>query len=217
MKYAAFFDLDHTLISINSGEALLHRAYRNGVLSTRNLIHAYILALLYKAHILDPLTLIERFGGWLAQSKVSDIENLCRELVEKELTPALRPQMIREIKFHREQGAEVVMLSSAIYPVANLLSAYLEMHAVICSELEVLDQRYTGRPVGRFCFREEKLIRMKQYLQRNQYTLENSYYYADSMDDLPVLQSVGHPVCVHPDRGLKKTARDHHWPVLAGK
>jgi HAD superfamily hydrolase (TIGR01490 family) len=213
MRYVSFFDLDNTILKTNSGEALLRRAYKNGLLSTWKLIIAYYLAILYKLNLIDPSRIIEKLIGWLAKSPVDAFETLCKELVEKDLIPAIRPEIINEIKMHREQGANLVILSSAIASVCFRLAKHLEMHSVICSELEVVNQQYTGRPIGRFCFRDEKLNRMNQYLQNNNYAIEDSYYYADSIDDLPVLKLVGHPVCVNPDKNLEKIARELKWVI----
>ena len=87
------------------------------------------------------------------------------------------------------------------------------MHTVICSEPELVNQHYSGRPETGFCFRDEKLNRMNQYLQLNHFTLHDAWYYADSIDDLPVLQSVGHAICVNPDKQLEKIARKQNWVI----
>jgi HAD superfamily hydrolase (TIGR01490 family) len=217
MSYAVFFDVDHTILKINSGEALLRRAYKNRLLSLRKLIHAYYLALLYRLKIIDPLTVIEKLYSWLTRSSVEAVETLCAEIVEKDLIPAIRPEIINEIKMHREQGADLVILSSAIASICFRLAKHLEMHSVICTELEIVNQQYTGQTTGRFCFRDEKLDRMNRYLNAHHYTGEDSYYYGDSIDDVKVLQAVGHPVCVNPDKRLKKTARVNHWIIQPWK
>ena len=113
MSYAAFFDLDHTILKINSGEALLRRAYKNGLLSTGKLIQVYCLFVLYKAHLLDPLTIIEKISAWLTESTVEQIEMLCNEIVVKDLIPAVRPEIISRINMHKAEGAQVVMLGTS--------------------------------------------------------------------------------------------------------
>jgi HAD superfamily hydrolase (TIGR01490 family) len=213
MGYAAFFDLDHTILKINSGEAFLRRAYKNGLLSSRKLIHAYYLAVLYKFNAKDPSVIIEKLNSWLANVPVYEIEALCNEIVEKDLIPAIRPEIIKEIRMHKEQGADLVILSSTIAPIGVRLAKHLDIRSVICSEMEVVNQQYTGRPIGRFCFRDEKLRRLNQYLHANNYTPEGAYYYADSIDDLPVLKAVGHAVCVNPDKSLEKIAREYNWVI----
>ncbi len=216
MSYAAFFDLDHTILKINSGEALLRRAYKNGLLSTGKLIQVYCLFVLYKAHLLDPLTIIEKISAWLTESTVEQIEMLCNEIVVKDLIPAVRPEIISRINMHKAEGAQVVILSSAIASICTPMAQHLGMDSAISSELEIVNRQYTGRTVNGFCFRDEKLNRMNQYLQANNFSLENSWYYGDSTDDLPVLKSVGHAVCVAPGKRLKKIAGENRWMVLEG-
>jgi HAD superfamily hydrolase (TIGR01490 family) len=114
---------------------------------------------------------------------------------------------------HRENGANLVILSSALTAICSPVAKHLEMHSVICSELEIENQHFTGKPMGKFCLKDEKLLRMNQYLLANNYTNEDSYYYGDSIDDLPVLSSVGHPVCVNPDSRLKKIAIERNWAI----
>lgn len=213
MRYVAFFDLDNTILNINSGEALLRRAYKNGILSTRKLINTYYLSILYKVNLIDSLEIIEKLAAWLAESAVNDIESLSNEIVEKDLIPAIRSQIITEMQIHKEQGAQLVILSSALASICFPLAKHLGMNAVICSELEIVNQHYTGRTKAGFCIKNEKLNRMNQYLLANRYSQEDSFYYADSIDDLPVLDSVGHAVCVNPDKRLEKIARECGWVI----
>jgi putative phosphoserine phosphatase/1-acylglycerol-3-phosphate O-acyltransferase len=213
MTYVAFFDLDHTILKINSGEALLRRAYKNGQLSTWKLIHAYYLAISHKLKLIDSSAIIKTLGTWLAKASVDDIEKLCNEIAEKDLIPAIRPEIINEIRMHRDKGANLVILSSALTTICSPVAKHLEMHSVICSELEVLNFRYTGQSIGKFCLKDEKLHRMNQYLLSNNYSSKDCYYYGDSIDDLPVLSSVGYPVCVNPDSRLKKIALERNWSI----
>jgi HAD superfamily hydrolase (TIGR01490 family) len=213
MSYYAFFDIDHTILRINSGAMLIRNAHKKGILSNRKLITAYFLNLLYRAKIVDPARIIEKIASWLADYPVPDMESLCLEMLEQELIPAIRPQIRTEIKQHQAQGAHLVILSSAIAPICTPLAKYLAIPTVICTELEAVHQHYTGLPKGTFCYREEKRNRMIQFLEANNSTLKDSYYYGDSMDDVSVLQSVGHPVCVNPDKNLTKLAREHNWEI----
>ena len=212
-KYTAFFDLDHTILNINSGEALLKEAYKKRLLSFRKLVIAYGMALLYKLRMLEPLKILTKLADLIASVPVHEFETLCREIAEKNLIPAIRSGIIKEIDYHREQGADLVILSSAILSLCSPVAEYLKMDSVICSEMEELDGHYTGRPLGKFCFREEKLNRLDEFLQSSDHTREDSYYYGDSLDDIPVLEAVGNPVCVNPGRMLRKVAREYGWKV----
>jgi phosphoserine phosphatase len=87
------------------------------------------------------------------------------------------------------------------------------MDGVICTELEVRKGLLTGKPVGKYCFRDEKLLRLKEYCEERNYPLGNVAYYADSIDDLPALEVVGHPVCIAPDKKLTKIAQQRGWQI----
>ena len=107
-----------------------------------------------------------------------------------------------------------MILSSGLYPICQEMSLSLGMDDIICSSLEVKDGYLTGRPLGRICFGQEKVVRLNEYCKNNNINPIQSWYYGDSISDLPVLSSVGIPVCVNPDKRLKKAARKRGWKVL---
>jgi len=87
------------------------------------------------------------------------------------------------------------------------------MNSSICSRLEVMDGKFTGRPVGRFCFGNEKVYRLNRFCESRNYTLSDAYYYADSISDYDALNKIGHPVCVSPDKKLAAKAKQKGWIV----
>jgi HAD superfamily phosphoserine phosphatase-like hydrolase len=156
-KEIAFFDIDKTIIKINSGEALIRQAYRKGVMSTLGIMKAIYTGLQYKYSMTDTRKLIQKMGRWLAGLNEEKFNKISNEIFKKDLIPNIRPAIIKEINELKANGTEVVILSSAVSSVCIPLGKHLNMDAVICTELEVEDGKYTGRPVGRFCFRDEKL------------------------------------------------------------
>lgn len=152
-------------------------------------------------------------GSWLKGLSEDKFAKISNEIFKKDLLPNIRPNIIKEINKLKKEGTEVVILSSAISSVCVPLGRHLNMDAVICTELEVEEGKYTGRPVGKFCFRDEKLIRLKEFCQRRNFNLNNAAYYADAIDDLPALEAVGFPVCVSPDKKLGKIAAERGWIV----
>lgn len=209
----AFFDIDKTIIRINSGEALIRHAYHKGVMSTLGVLKAIYTGIQYKYSMKDTHKLIHRMSGWLAGLSEDKFNKISNEILQKDLLPNIRPNIVKEIEFLKNEGTEVVILSSAISSVCIPLGKHLNMDAVICTELEVEAGKFTGRPVGKFCFRDEKLVRLKEFCEQRNFKLENAAYYADSIDDLPALQQVGFPVCVSPDKKLAKIALERGWLV----
>jgi len=209
----AFFDIDKTIIRINSGEALIRQAYRKGVMSTYGIMKAIYTGIQFKYSMKDTHKLILRMSSWLGGLSEEKFNKISNEILKKDLLPNIRPKIIKEIDLLKKKGTEVVILSSAVSSVCIPLGKHLNMDAVICTELEVEDGKFTGHPVGKFCFRDEKLIRLKEFCEKRNFKLENAAYYADSIDDLPALQQVGFPVCVSPDKKLNKIALEKGWVI----
>ena len=213
-SYIAFFDLDRTVISKNSGSLLLWQAYKNRVMSTGNLINAIFQSYLYKFNLRDTNLIILKLGSWGKGLRQEIIDELSKEVVDKYLKGSIRPEIIKEIGFHKENNAATVILSSAISSICEPIGRYIGVDDIICTSLEISDGILTGAPVGKFCFGDEKRIRLLSYCEQNHFNPAEAWYYADSISDLPVLEVVGHPVCVTPDKKLTRIARERGWKIF---
>lgn len=213
-RYVAFFDLDKTILSINSGSVLVREAYKRGLMSTSDLLNAIYLSLLYKFQLRDTTLIISGMGRWLKGLTVDEVNVLSEHVVNKHLIDAIRPEIYSEIKFHKENNAEVVILSSVIIQICRPLASYIGMDNFICTAMEVADGVFTGSAENKFCFEDEKRVRLKQYCEDRDYKLSEAFYYGDSISDFPALEVVGHPVCVEPDRKLSRIARERGWRVF---
>jgi len=213
-SYAAFFDLDKTLLSINSGSVLVREAYRRGLMSTSDLLNAIYLSWLYKFNLRDTSIIVSGMGRWLKGMTLDDMEALSEHVVNKHLVEAIRPEIFNEIRFHRENNAEVVILSSAIVQICKTIGSYIGADNIVCTVMEVADGVFTGLPEKNFCFEDEKRIRLIQYCEMRNYNLSEAFYYGDSISDLSALQVVGHPVCVQPDNRLSRISHAKGWRIL---
>lgn len=214
MDHYVFFDLDKTILSINSGKILFKTAYKRGILSTRKMGITYGLELLNRLNLVDPLKVIRKFPPWLAGTSEIEFTKLCREIVDNLIKENLRPQIEEEINFHRNNGVMVGMLSATVSHICEPIAEHLVLDHVLCTRLEVKNGLFTGKSEGNLCFGMEKLKKMIVFLEGIQVPLNNVWYYGDSIHDLPVLESVGYPVCVYPDRKLEKIARQHGWRMI---
>ena len=212
-KYAVFFDLDKTIITINSGSVLVRQAYKSGLMSTGDLLSAIWQSFLYKSNLGDTNLIISRMGRWVRGLTVKSVTDLSENIVSQFLVKAIRPEIYSEISYHKEREADLVILSSALSSICKPIGEYLGFNNIICTEMEVTDGVLTGFPAGQFCFEKEKQIRLLDYCKKNNYDLGETWCYADSISDFPVLEVVGHPVCVVPDRRLALIARDKGWKI----
>ncbi|HUV01339.1 MAG TPA: HAD-IB family hydrolase [Bacteroidales bacterium] len=212
-SYPVFFDLDRTLIKTISGKALVVTAFRKGLITGFKLTRIVYLLLAHRFRLKDPLKIINNMLRWIKDMPENIMADLCSESFNKLLLPSILQDARSEIKFHKSRNAKTIILSSSISSICRDMARSLEMDDIICSDLEVLNGYYTGNPQGNICYGNEKAVRLKAYCEINNSTPQEAWYYGDSISDLPVLNLVGHPVCINPDPELKKTARRNGWEI----
>lgn len=211
--YIAFFDLDGTLLRVASGKIVIRRAYQSDLLGIRDIVHAVYLLLLHKFELKHTTQIIAQLPGLLSGKSELLISDFTKKIVNNEIVDFIRPEMREEILRHKANNARLVILSAAMTYICKPIAEHLKIDDVICSELEVVNGIFTGKPVGELCIREEKARKLKDFCAKYDYPLKNTYFYGDSMDDLPGLEIVGHPVCINPDRNLRKIANQKGWEI----
>ncbi len=213
-SYVVFVDLDKTLLSINSGPELVWTSYKKGHMSTWDLLKAAMLSLSYLLRLKDTLKSAKSMAKWLTGIPETSIIELSKQLVEEKLIQMFRPSMIHEIERHKNKGANVVILSAALPYICEPIAHYLGINDVICSAMETAGGMFTGKPLGHICLGPEKEIRARQYCLDKSYDLQKAYSYGDSYADRFILQSTGNPICVEPDKRLRKLAEIKNWQIM---
>jgi HAD superfamily hydrolase (TIGR01490 family) len=212
-NYIAFFDLDRTITKAISGRALAREALKRGLMKTSDIAIALYSGLLYRLHLADPVVIMEKMTGWVKGLPEQTLIDLCHDVFRDVMLPSVYPAVIDEIKMHKSHNAKTVILSSTLVPICRAIADLLEMDDIICSELEVINGSLTGRPLGRLCYGEEKLVRLKDYCEKNNTTADDAWYYGDALVDQNALSIVGNPVCVNPDKKLLKVALKNDWKI----
>ncbi len=212
--YIVFFDLDKTLTNSISGKALAAAAFRKGLLSNWKLLNAAILTLEFRLRLTDQLKIIDAMVSWVKGIPEKSIDDLCTEVFNEVLFPSVYKDAISEIKHHKAKNAKVVILSSALATICKQMAENLNIDDIICSGLEVKNGYMTGRPLGHLCFGEEKAVRLKRYCEIFNFSLSEAWYFGDSISDLHALNAIGNPVCVNPDKKLKKVAKRRGWKIV---
>ena len=116
---------------------------------------------------------------------------------------------------HRAAGDQLLIITATNRFVTAPIAARLGVDTLLATECEMLDGRYTGRTTDLPCYQGGKVIRLQRWLAENQRNLDDSYFYSDSRNDLPLLEHVSHPVAVDPDDTLRATAIERGWPVIS--
>jgi HAD superfamily hydrolase (TIGR01490 family) len=116
---------------------------------------------------------------------------------------------------HRNQGHRLLIITATNRFVTEPIARSLGIDELLATDPEIIDNRYTGRVKGTPCFQDGKVIRLKSWLQAHNETLDNSWFYSDSRNDLPLLELVTNPVAVDPDKVLAATAEARDWPIIS--
>jgi HAD superfamily hydrolase (TIGR01490 family) len=213
---AAFFDLDKTVIDRASIAAFGRPFLKGGLIKRRIVARAALSQLIYLYFGADEERLTRVRESMLAVTKGWDraqVRQIVRETMLQTIEPIMYAEALELMELHRAAGHRVYLVSASpeeiVLPLADLLGA----DGAICSRGEVDDEgRYTGR-MAFYAYGESKANAMREIADRTGLDLEASSAYSDSATDLPMLEAVGRPVAVNPDRALAKVARERGWEV----
>ncbi|MCU1493905.1 MAG: HAD-superfamily subfamily hydrolase [Acidimicrobiaceae bacterium] len=216
LREAAFFDLDKTVIAKAAMSAFRGPFYAEGLLSRRSIARAVFTHLVYlnlgaNERRLTRIreSLLKLTKGWERDKVVAVVEATIEDAVE----PIIYAEAMDLIEYHHELGRLVVIVSASPEEIVRPLGHHLGVDETIASRAEVDDEgRYTGS-MAFYAYGPYKAEAMRELAERCGLDLEGSYAYTDSYTDLPMLEAVGHPVAVNPDRVLAKLARDRSWEV----
>jgi HAD superfamily hydrolase (TIGR01490 family) len=134
---------------------------------------------------------------------------------EERIRPHILPKAEDLVEKHRASGDCLVIVTATLQFVTEPIAAYFGIENLIAPVPEIKDNRYTGEVVGIPSFREGKVIRLRAWMDEASQTLDSSSFYSDSMNDLPLLELVDHPVAVDPDPTLRRTAEERGWPIIS--
>ena len=212
----AIFDLDETLIdgdcaslwaqhmvdlqwvdgdSFLAREQELMRLYGRGELAMED----------YMAFTLSPLV------GRTPEEVTYVVEPFVEDVIE----PLIFSDAMRCIAEHRAAGDRILVISASAVFLVEAIAERLGIGEVLAIDLEQQHGCYSGRTCGVLTYREGKVTRLTRWTEENGYTLEDSYFYSDSMNDLPLLERVTHPVAVDPDPNLLAEAKKRGWKVMS--
>jgi HAD superfamily hydrolase (TIGR01490 family) len=211
----AFFDLDRTLIAQNSGSLWVRREVAAGHIRPWQALQAAAWVTAYELGFSRIETALQRAIFSLAGSAEQELRERTALFYDTDIRSLYRPGARLAIEQHRKSGDALVLLTSSSQYLGEHVAAELKLDAVICNRFEVDEKGlHTGRTVGRLCFGMGKLQRAKEFIHEHGARLRDSVFYTDSYADLPVLEAVGRPVAVNPDRRLRRLAASRHWELL---
>jgi HAD superfamily hydrolase (TIGR01490 family) len=212
----AIFDLDNTLIAGDSdclwGEFLgeqgyvdskayqadhekFYREYVNGVMD----IHAFL----------------EFQLKVLADNDRLQLEEWRKNYIEKKIKPIMLPKAIELIDKHRQKDHELLIITATNRFITDPIANEFMIDNLIACEPELIDGQYTGKVIGTPSYAEGKVTRLNDWLENHEQKLEESWFYSDSHNDIPLLREVDHAITVDADDALRAEAKKQNWPVIS--
>jgi phosphoserine phosphatase len=144
---------------------------------------------------------------------VQAVRDIVAETLHSTVVPLVYDEAVRLIERHRAAGRDVIIVSSSGAEVVEPIGELLGADRVIATRMVVEDGRYTGE-IAFYPYAQGKANAMREMAETYGYDLAASYAYSDSDTDRPMLEAVGHPYAVNPDRTLRRLAAERDWPVL---
>jgi HAD superfamily hydrolase (TIGR01490 family) len=211
----AFFDLDKTLLAVNSATLWVRRELALGHLTRLQALRASLWIARYHLGLVSMQDAVIAAIAQLAGTPVQPLLERTTAFYEEQVRPLYRPGALRALEEHRGAGEKLVLLTSSSGYLSELVARDLRLDAILCNRFEVDAQgRHTGRPMGEVCFGPGKRTHAERYAREVGVPLSACAFYTDSYSDLPVLEVVGRPVAVHPDHRLRREALRRGWPVV---
>ena len=209
------FDLDHTLLDGDSdfswGQFLceIGAVDANYKKSNREFFDAY------QRGELDIIEYIEFVLQPLAQNTMLQLLEWRGQFLAEKIWPMVTAEAIELVQLHQDKGDFTAIITSTNLFITKPIGKMFGIKTVIATEPELKGGCFTGAISGVPCFREGKIICLQKWLNENKADYQNSWFYSDSFNDLPLLSWVDRPVVVNGDVMLMKHAKQNNWPVLS--
>ncbi|PMR69640.1 HAD family hydrolase [Halomonas heilongjiangensis] len=212
----AIFDLDNTLLSIDSdhawGEFLLEQGAVDPV-AYREANDRFLAD--YEAGTLDIHAFLEVALRPLAEHSPEQLAAWHQQFMASKIEPHILPRGEELVARHRTRGDTLMIITATNRFITGPIAERLGVDELIAVEPEIVDGRYTGRVSGVPSYREGKVERLEQWLVDKELTLDGAWFYSDSHNDLALLELVDHPVAVDPDPTLREVAEQKGWKIIS--
>ncbi|KTG29054.1 phosphoserine phosphatase [Idiomarina sp. WRN-38] len=212
----AIFDLDNTLLSIDSdhawGEFLVEQGAVDPV-AYREANERFLAD--YNAGTLDMAAFLEMALKPLAENTPEQLAAWHQQFMASKIEPHILPKAEELLARHRTKGDTLLIITATNRFITGPIAERLGVDNLIAVEPEMVNGRYTGRVDGVPSYREGKVIRLQAWLEAQDITMDGAWFYSDSHNDLPLLEKVDHPVAVDPDDTLRKVAEERNWRIMS--
>jgi HAD superfamily hydrolase (TIGR01490 family) len=215
-RAAAFFDLDKTIIAKSSTLAFGRPFYHNGLINRRAVLRSAYAQFVFALAGADS-DQIDRMRDYITSMctgwDVAQVRDIVSETLHEIIDPIVYAEAVELILAHKQAGRDVVIVSASGEEVVGPIGAMVGADHVIATQMVADEGKYTGE-IASYLYGPAKADAVIALARQRGYDLAQSYAYSDSSTDLPMLEAVGYPSAVNPDRALRKAAQERGWPIL---
>lgn len=211
----ALFDLDNTLINGDSDHAWGLYLAEIGVVDAEE--HAQAQDQFYADYLagkLDINVFLEFQLRPLKEHPLDQLNAWREEFIQQKIHPMIEDKRVSLVEKHRQQNDDIVIITATNSFITRPIADIFGIDTLIATEPEQNIHGFTGKVDGVPCFQTGKITKLNEWLADQDLSLENSWFYSDSNNDLPLLQHVTNPVCVTPDDTLRAHAESQGWPII---
>ena len=211
----ALFDLDNTLLNGDSDHAWGIFLAKVGAVDTvqQTQMQDYF----YQQYLAGTLN-IDEFLHFqlkpLTQHSVAQLHTWRSEFIDQIIQPMLDNGKTDLLSAHREAQDTIIIITATNDFITRPIADIIGVNTLLATTVEYIDGCYTGNYVGTPCYAQGKVGKLNDWMSDNQASLEDSYFYGDSINDLPLLQLVKQPIAVTPDQRLRSYALDAGWKII---
>lgn len=212
----ALFDLDNTLLTGDSDYQWGEFLVKNGLVDAEQ--YAAANSEFYRQYITGTLNIHEYAAFTFRFLSAHDMESLQQwrsEYMQTEILQRISPSARAIVEKHRAQGDTLVIITATNSFVTRPIADEFGIETLLAVEPKMVDGRYTTEIDGIPTFQHGKVERLQQWLSDRNETMDGSYFYSDSHNDLPLLLQVTNPVAVDPDEKLRAIAEEKGWPIIS--
>jgi HAD superfamily hydrolase (TIGR01490 family) len=213
---AAFFDLDKTVVAKSSTLAFGKPLYKEGLITPAVVLKGAYAQLAYQLLGANEermeksrVALLELTKGWEADR----VQRLVRETLQEIIDPLIYAEALELFEEHRAAGRDLYLVSSSGEEVVKPLAEYLGVPFVIATRAGIDDEGCYDGTLDFYCYAENKAIAIRAEAEVRGLDLADCYAYSDSITDVPMLEVVGHPIAVNPDKELRQLAEERDWEI----
>jgi HAD superfamily hydrolase (TIGR01490 family) len=213
-RVVALFDMDRTLLDTSSGLLYTRYLYRSGLMGRRQLARVLWWGFLTRLGALDMYSMIPRLLADAAGNDEQEMTDVCDRWFVEDVRAHLTERGKQRVSHHQARGHIVAIVSGSTQYIVRPVAEHLGIPGnYVCTHLESSNGRLTGQVRPPVCYGSGKVVWAERFAAEHNVDLSVSYFYTDSISDLPLLERVGHPIAVNPDLRLRRLARKRAWAI----